>query len=434
MAPPASTKSRPLRVVFVAAHDSLGGAARAAYRVFDGIRSHFAEQVDITFRVIHKTREDEQVVGGKPTRSRLQYLNYFFRTRFRKYFPRAPFVSDNRLLHSQALYPTGLAREINAMHPDVVLFGWLGNGTLSVEEMGAIEAPVVWRLSDMWVFSGAEHYTDTGRYQEGYSKSSRPTSESGPDIDRETFLRKKRHWRRRSHVVALTPWLARESQSSTLTRHWPTEVIPVPIDTTFWSPQDCASSRAALGIPQNDLVVMFGAGGGTAQRHKGADLLFDALSFLHDHHERSGSERPLRLVIFGEEGQTQDKNGITLQFLGRLDDEQLRDAYSAADVFVAPSRLEAFGQVAAEAQACGTPVVAFDNSGLADVVGDKVSGRLATAFDPESLAEAIWWTVEDDIRNAELSQAARIKAQKHWDPVVVAEAYVDVLKRAAKAA
>lgn len=415
----------------MAAHDSVGGAARAAYRVFDAIRTYCADEVDITFRVVHKTRDDDQIVGGKPTRSRFEYARYFVRTRLRKYFPRQPFVSDNTLLHSQALYPTGLGREINAMNPDVVLFGWLGNGTLSIEEMGAIRAPIVWRLSDMWVFSGAEHYTDTGRYREGYSVSSRPPTESGPDIDRETFLRKKRHWRNRAHIVALTPWLAGQSQASTLTKSWPTEVIPVPIDTAFWSPQDRASARATLAIPQDDLVVMFGAGGGTSQRHKGADLLFDSLRVLSESHQRSRTERPLRLVVFGEGGESRDHDGVTLQFLGRLDDNQLRQAYSAADVFVAPSRLEAFGQVAAEAQSCGTPVVAFDNSGLADVIDDWVTGRLATAFDTDSLAEAIHWVISDPTRQATLSGAARKRAIRLWEPEVIAKAYAAVLKTAA---
>ena len=38
--------------------------------------------------------------------------------------------------------------------------------------------------------------------------------------------------------------------------------------------------------------------------------------------------------------------------------------YSAADIFVIPSRIESFGQTAAEAQSCGTPVVGFDIGGL----------------------------------------------------------------------
>ncbi|AVG24648.1 glycosyltransferase [Pontimonas salivibrio] len=428
---PDTTDRRPLKVVFVAAHDSLGGAARAAYRVFDAIRTHFPDRIDITFRVIHKTRDDEQIVGGKASRSRLEYAQYFLRTRFRKYLPRKPFISPNTLLHSQALYPTGLGREINRMTPDVILLGWLGNATLSIAEVGRLRAPVVWRLSDMWMFSGAEHYTDTGRYRVGYSKASRPPGESGPDIDRETFRRKRRQWKKPSHVVALTRWLEREAKSSVLSATRPTHVIPVPMDTGFWAPTDQKKARNSFGIEQDAVVVMFGAGNGTSQPHKGAGLLFDALPLLKSLHAASGDTRPLRAIVFGEDGPTREVGGVPVQFLGRLDDEGLRRAYSAADVFVVPSRLEAFGQVAAEAQCCGTPVVAFDNSGLADVVEDRVTGALAQAFDPQSLADAIHWVIEDSERTSTLGAAATERARRLWDPKTVAESYVAVLEQAA---
>lgn len=317
------------------------------------------------------------------------------------------------------------------MKPDVVLLGWLGNATISIPEIAQIEAPVVWRLSDMWMFSGAEHYTDTKRYVHGYSRASRPADEHGPDINRETFRRKKRHWRTPRHVIALTQWLAGEARSSTLTRHWPIHVIPVPMDTDFWAPIDKADARQQLGIPADDLVVMFGAGSGTKYQHKGADLLFDALPTLKEMHDQSGDSRRLRAMVFGQDGAGELVGDIPLSYLGRLDDEQLRLAYAAADVFVAPSRLEAFGQVAAEAQCCGTPVVAFDNSGLTDVVADRETGRLATAFDPDSLAEAIYWVLSDEHRLHEMGHAARERAVTLWNPRTIAEQYALVLEMAA---
>lgn len=432
MAPtPDTGDRRPLKVVFVAAHDSLGGAARAAYRVFDAISTYFPDRIDISFRVIHKTRDDERIVGGKASRNRIEYAQYFLRTRFRKYFPRKPFISANTLLHSQALYPTGLGREINKMSPDVILLGWLGNATISIAEIGQLRAPVVWRLSDMWMFSGAEHYTDTGRYRVGYSKRSRPPDEWGPDIDRETFRRKCRHWKKPPHVIALTRWLQKEAQSSALSGRWPTHVIPVPMDTDFWAPTDAKKARDTFGIEQNAVVVMFGAGNGTSQPHKGADLLFGALAHLKDFHAAAADTRPLRAIVFGEDRPTREEGGVPVQFLGRLDDEGLRKAYSAADVFVVPSRLEAFGQVAAEAQCCGTPVVAFDNSGLADVVEDRVTGALARAFDPRSLADAIYWVIENPQRTSTIGAAATARARTLWDPETVAHSYVAVLEQAA---
>ena len=114
-------------MIIVAAHDSLGGAARAIYRVFLALREWQSESFEMFLRTPNKTVDDDQVIGGKPARNRREFLEYWIRTRYRKYFPRKTFVTDNPMLHSQALYDTGLGREINSLKPDVVMMGWLGN-------------------------------------------------------------------------------------------------------------------------------------------------------------------------------------------------------------------------------------------------------------------------------------------------------------------
>jgi glycosyltransferase involved in cell wall biosynthesis len=58
-----------------------------------------------------------------------------------------------------------------------------------------------------------------------------------------------------------------------------------------------------------------------------------------------------------------------VRFVGVLDPEPLARLYSAADVFVFPSRTDTFGLVMLEALACGTPVAAFPVQGPLDVVG-----------------------------------------------------------------
>jgi glycosyltransferase involved in cell wall biosynthesis len=425
------TSDAPLRVLIVAAHDSLGGAARAIRRVFDSL-SEYETNLNVTLRVIHKTVEHPRILGGKPARSRLEYAEYWLRTRFRKYFPRAEFVTSNPVLHSQALYPTGLGREINAFNPDVVLFGWLGNATISIEEIGRIKAPIVWRLSDLWVLAGAEHLTPTKRYADNYSRQSRPQDESGPDINRETFRRKKRAWGRKNHrIIALSSWQADQARLSTLTRRWPISVVPVPVDPDVWVPVNKAESREQLGLPQDSLLIAFGAGQATKHAHKGADLLFNALPRALQILRDKGVTEAVELVVFGEEENPTQSGDIPIHFLGKLDDSKLRFVYSAVDVLAAPSRQESFGQVAAEAQCCGLPVIVFDNSGLRDVVDDRKTGRIVPAFDTELFAESIAWILSDPAKRSELGHNARERAMYLWHPKTVAKQYADVLYAAA---
>ncbi|MBE5789052.1 MAG: glycosyltransferase family 4 protein [Clostridiales bacterium] len=72
---------------------------------------------------------------------------------------------------------------------------------------------------------------------------------------------------------------------------------------------------------------------------------------------------------------------------GLVTKEELIDLYNLTDLFVFPSLYEGFGLPPLEAMACGTPVVAANNSSIPEVVGD--AARLVDAENPEELAEAI---------------------------------------------
>lgn len=422
---------RVLRVLFVISQDSGGGAARAVHRIYRSLRENFSDVCDVRMRVIHKFHDDDRIVGGKATRNRKEYFEYFVRTRFRKYFPRRPFVSDNTLLHSQALYHSGLGRELNQAYKDVIMLGWLGNSTLSIPEIGRLRGPVVWRLSDMWMFSGAEHYTKNDRYRVGYSRKSRPDSESGPDIDRETFRRKNRHWKYPRHVIAPSKWMAEQVKASQLTRKWLVHVIPNPIDCDYWAPIDRGVARAKMVLPPDAIVILFGTGGGLKHHHKGGDLLLASLSSIEKRLTEMGNKSRVICAIFGEETPAEIVSGIEVVYLGRLNDEELKAAYSAANVMVVPSRLDNLPSTAVEAQACGTPVVAFRVGGLPDIVDDSVSGTIVEPFDVVGLGRAIAEIAGDRKKAEIMGAAARERAIGLWSPRVIAGQYLEVLELAA---
>ncbi len=122
-----------------------------------------------------------------------------------------------------------------------------------------------------------------------------------------------------------------------------------------------------------------------------------------------------------------------MHYSGHLsNDEDLCNLYSAADVMVVPSRQEAFGQTASEAHACGTPVVAFNSTGLKDIIDHKETGFLAEPFDPKSLAEGIQWVVENNARKRKLSKNARQKAELLWSYQTVSNQYKAIYEKVLK--
>ena len=106
----------------------------------------------------------------------------------------------------------------------------------------------------------------------------------------------------------------------------------------------------------------------------------------------------------------------------------LWDAMAGAAVVLCPARWdEPFGMVAAEAQACGTPVVAFRRGALDEIIVDGVTGFLVAPDDIEAAADAV-------MRTTELSRSAcRKHAERHLDLELSLDAHEQLYKRVAVA-
>lgn len=432
-----------MKILHVNYSDISGGAARAAYRIHRSLLVHGSlHGLESQLRVISRLSDDTTVICGAPLGQGLMWrrLRPFLTRQVRR-----GFCTSNPNFHSVAWPATGLGAELRRSQRsddvDLLHLHWLGDDTLSIEEIGLLSKPMVWTLHDQWAFCGAEHYTTpqipcfdgscNERFTEGYSPASRPAHETGPDLNRLTWLRKRRAWRHLGsgliQVVCPSTWLGDCARRSALMGDWPITVIPYPLDLSVWAPYGRAHARALLGLPQDLPLVLFGAVGGTADYRKGADLLFEALQILRAQVACSPTDQ-LELIVFGQSQPPEPLDlGFHIHYFGRLqDDLSLRLLYAAADVMVVPSRQEAFGQTASEAQACGTPVVGFRTGGLVDIVEDFVTGALAEPFDPSSLAAAIRWVLLDPERSLRLGDAARLRATRLWDPHTVAGKYAEV--------
>jgi glycosyltransferase involved in cell wall biosynthesis len=397
--------------------------------------------VESRFRAIQKITNDDTVLGGPPSEQNGIWKRLHPRLNQRA---RRGFRTGNPVLHSIAWPDTGLGKELEQLRrdeADIIHLHWLGDSTLSIEEIGRLPHPIVWRLPDQWAFLGAEHYTtppapgetasSDERFVHGYPETSRPSHESGPDLNRQTWLRKQRAWRKPIHIVCTTTWLADCARRSALMNDWPISVIPNPLDLQAYAPLEKTVGRDLHRLPKYPPLVLFGALGGTTDFRKGADLLFEALKILREQVAGTPLET-LELVVFGSrEPIDPPQLGFPVHWLGSLaDDVTLRLAYTAADLMVVPSRQEAFGQTSSEAQACGTPVVAFRTGGSVDIVEDRVTGCLADPFDPASLAESIRWVFEDSHRRRQLSAAARQRAESLFNSRRIAGLYAEVYSQA----
>ncbi|MCX7429690.1 MAG: glycosyltransferase family 4 protein [Planctomycetia bacterium] len=417
-----------MKVVHLNYSDSIGGAARAALRIHQAVRG---VGVDSKLLVNRAVLSDPTVIDPATAPGRLLGKARRILATPWQSLPKG----GSPGLHSPACIPSRWASRLNASAADVVHLHWINCEMMSIADIGRLTKPVVWTLHDMWAFCGAEHYTDGFRWREGYSATNRPAQESGFDLDRWTWRRKQRHWRRPLQIVTPSRWLAGCVEQSALMGDWPVTVIPNPVDTEVWRPVDKLIARQKLNLPQTAPILLFGALGGDEDPRKGYDLLRDALQHLRGRingMELNGLElNGLELVVFGQLAPTQQTPlGFPVRHTGYLhDDEKLRLLYNAADAVAVPSRLEAFGQTASEAHACGTPVVAFNTGGLADIVAHRQTGYLAAPFDVQDLAAGIEWVLGAKASGPDLGIAARERACRLWDTSVVARQYAELYAR-----
>ena len=145
-------------------------------------------------------------------------------------------------------------------------------------------------------------------------------------------------------------------------------------------------------------------------------------------HERSGAT----LELIGETDADpayaasvrtvmEDSPDTSIAVSGPVDDARLGAAYSAADLFVLPSRYEGYGIVYAEALAHGLPIIACDVGPVRELVGEEAA-LLVPPGDVETLSEALDLLLEDPALRSRMSAAARRRADHlpRWEDTVVA--------------
>lgn len=398
--------------------DTIGGAAKAAARIHAAVRKSGVNSRFFVSQVSHS------ISGTELTSGRWDRFTRTLRQRVARQVT-GLLSTDNVVSHEPALFSTAVARRLRNSDADIAHLHWVSDNMLSVAAIGNLRMPIVWTLHDMWAFCGAEHYADDSRWQNGYTRVNRPEHESGWDLNRWVWSRKRLHWKRPMQIVAPSRWLADCTRRSALMAEWPVEVIPNAIDIEFWAPVDKRIARQALGLPDEVPLVLFGAMGGHSDPRKGFDLLTEAL----DHLSEQGDLDLMLMVFGGSRGGNTKPSAFPIHCFGHLsDDLSLRLIYNAADLLVIPSRLDNLPNTGLEALACATPLVGFDVGGIGDLICHRETGYLAKAEDPADLAEGIRWVVAQ--RRHDLSTrigtAARKHAETRFAEAVVAEQYLQV--------
>ncbi len=405
-----------MKTLLINASDVRGGAARASYRLHQGLGQ---AGINSTMLVQDKRSTDISVIG--PTLIGLKGIgvNYILRYLIDQ-LPLLLYPKYQKMIWSPQWLPNKIHMKIDRLNPDIVHFHWICDGFIPIQEVPKIKQPIIWTFHDMWAFTGGCHYNGTcDRYMHECGKCPQLGSDKENDLSHWGLSRKKKLWANLDFTV-VTPsrWLANCARSSSLFGDKKIEVIPNGLDLQKFKPIDKSKAKKDLNLPVDKNLILFGAMNSIKDKRKGFQYLKSAINILSE-------DLDFEAIVFGNSGKDSKLN-IPVNYMGNFPDNMLTKLYSAADVFVAPSLQDNLPNTIMESLACGTPSVAFNIGGMSDMIIHKENGYLAKPFNADDLARGIEWIVKHDQRKKLLCENSRKYVEKNFELKYIAKKYIDL--------
>lgn len=418
---------RPLKVLSVCSSDTEGGAARAAYRIHQGVK---ALGVESRMFVKKKVGEDldvislEEFVPKNPFYKVFDWvhnkcLNKIQRARWNCY-------PDRDDVYMSDLRGTELHGALQRINYDVLHLHWINQRFIPLEQLPK-DKPIVWTLHDSWPFCGICHYfLDCESYRKQCGCCTFLHSDDANDLSHQVWKQKEEAYTNLDlHIVSPSQWLANCAKQSGLLRRFPVTVIPNCLDVnTFRRFNEKEISPQWRRFQEKKTpFVLYGAVNAAKDKIKGFAKLLSALRLL----ESRGNVIDFELIVFGaNESELSMDLSVPIHYLGYVNDAQdLVSLYCLASVMVVPSLTENLSCTIMESLSCGTPVVAFNIGGNGDMIVHKQNGYLAKEFDDEDLAEGILWCLENNIDNR-LGKNGREKVLKTYNYEAVCSQYKEL--------
>jgi glycosyltransferase involved in cell wall biosynthesis len=410
-----------MKVLICSTNDIKGGAARAAYRIFQGIT--LSKEIDVKLLVADKNSNNNAVIELSKIKDR-KGLRDGIQSLFFKIYKKIKWYAypKRRIRGLSDLFNKGINNEIKNIDFDILNLHWVSGEFMNLKELKKAKVPIVWTLHDCYPFTGICHYfEDCQNFKSSCGKCPQLSSEKSFDLSQETFnLKKKRYEGLNLHIVSPSKWLADSARKSSLFAQFPVHVIPNGIDTEIFAPKDKGKVRASMHIDESRKVILFGAMSATNDIRKGYKYLLEALN------NKQLSKKGILLLVFGSEDDGGSISTCETKYLGSIsNDDQLASIYSIADVMVVPSTHENLSNTIMESLACGTPVTAFNIGGNMDMIDHLENGYLAKPYSSEDLAYGINWCLDN---NRNLKTNARKKVLDNFRIETISTRYTTLFK------
>ncbi len=277
-----------------------------------------------------------------------------------------------------------MIHELKRIDPDIVHLHNIHGHDCNLEMLFKFfkerKQKLFWTFHDCWAFTGyCMHFTmaKCDKWKTACTDCPQRRKYS-LFFDKSSWLyRKKRELFDGLDLTVITPsrWLAELVRQSVFA-DYPVKVINNGIDLQIFKPTQ-SDFRSKYKLEKKHIVLGVAFGWGA---QKGLDVFVNLSKRLDDTY---------KIVLVGTNDAVDSQLPSDIISIHRTNDQsELAEIYTAADVFVNPTREEVFGMVNIEALACGTPVVTFKTGGSPETI-DETCGRVVPCDDVDELEKSI---------------------------------------------
>lgn len=359
-----------MRVLFINTLDSAGGAAGIVRSLMDGLskKGHTCKLL-----VGYKKSKDENIACLRKVFG--ADIDFIVNNGINKIVSNDIDLGVKKELFEHPWYQEAEIVHLNNLH----------GGYFKLENLIRIskEKKVVWTFHDEWPIMAHGACVLEDDFEKGfYLRSDLATYPSMFFENKEYLINKKREIYNNSNFVITVPskWIKGLVDQSIL-KDRRIELIHNGIEIKYFVKKDKDLCRTELGLPLDRKIILFVADGGVDNMWKGWRFInYKSKEYL--------------FVIVGGKKVKITENVLSMGYVNNKN--ELAKYYNAADLLIMPSIVESFGNVAVEAMACGTPVVAFPVGVIEQIIKHKQNGYIAKYKDSVDFEKGIEWILKNE--------------------------------------
>ncbi|HLO17858.1 MAG TPA: glycosyltransferase [Anaerolineales bacterium] len=434
-----------LRILQVSTYDTIGGAEKVAWNLFQAYRER---GYGSWLAVGHKLGGDPDVFPIPNDKQRGSWSRFWMnkysnlesttrqpngesrlRSLFKVLAEPGRAIDHYRGIEDFRFPGTGELLKLTPYSPDILHCHNLHGSYFDLRALPWLsrQVPLILTLHDAWLLSGhCAHSFGCERWKIGCGHC--PDLRIEPPVVRDATAynwKRKRTIYEQSQIYVSTPsqWLMKKTEQSILAPAIvESRVIPNGVDLTIFHPSDKSRIRSLLNIPQEAAVLLFAAYNVRNNIWKDYQTLRTAIDLVGKQLEG----RETLFIALGEDAPPERIGQAELRLIPyQKDSAMVACYYQAADLYVHAAKADTFPNTILESLACGTPVVATAVGGIPEQIMDALTGRLTPAGDAQALASRILELLSDDMCRKNMSIAAAEDARLRFNLQSQVDTYLE---------